>query len=81
MVFFANTIGTGSAIVIGSSFWDWTDDEARVLANAVQYWVLLILSLLSQKVEPLLLVRALTLLLLMSLWIFLRVSTQRCLHS
>ena len=36
-IIFGNRIGAGSIIVVGSTFNSYTDDEARVLANAVNY--------------------------------------------
>ena len=34
---FSKNVGYGSINVVGSSFAGYTDDEARILANAVQY--------------------------------------------
>ena len=34
---FSKNVGAGNIVVVGSTFFGWTDDEARVLSNAIQY--------------------------------------------
>ena len=36
-VIFSKSVGQGNAVALGFGFWNYTDDQARVLANAVQY--------------------------------------------
>ena len=48
-VIFSKSVGQGSAVALGFGFWNYTDDQARVLANAVQYLGELILFHLNRK--------------------------------